>query len=339
MFGRKQEGQLAAAWRRFAGLEETRRALEEESEAGIPKALAKANKAALANRPFLSPDYSFTPVWMHDGGFHSIRREYPYFGYVGVEVEGVAPVSMFSNNDDRVAQCYFFYGHDAFESFSLRAWRRLAENSKHISDLGAFTGVYSLIAAQANRMARVYALEPMERTYWRLSDNILVNRLFRRIEAHRVAASDEDGRAKLNVYRGARVLGAGSSLVAKEDQTATRTQPVETVRLDTFVREHGIPGVDLVKLDVERYELQAIGGMAGLLEHKPAMLVEVFSSEALREISGLLSPHGYSFAVLDDLGQRAYVEDVNAHEEARNVLFWVGSPEELRAFADSIAAL
>jgi FkbM family methyltransferase len=139
-------------------------------------------------------------------------------------------------------------------------------------------------------MARVYALEPMERTYWRLSGNILVNRLFRRIEAHRVAASDEDGRAELNVYRGARVLGTGSSLVAKEDQTATRTQPVETVRLDTFVREQGIPGVDLVKLDVERYELQAIGGMAGLLEHKPAMLVEVFSSEALREIAGLLSP-------------------------------------------------
>jgi hypothetical protein len=25
---------------------------------------------------------------MHDGEFHSIRREYPYFGYVGMEVEG-----------------------------------------------------------------------------------------------------------------------------------------------------------------------------------------------------------------------------------------------------------
>jgi hypothetical protein len=77
---------------------------------------------------------------MHDEGFHSIRREYPYFGYVGVGVEDVAPVAMFSSNDDRVAQCYFFYGHDSFESFSLRAWRRLAENSKHIFDVGAFSG-------------------------------------------------------------------------------------------------------------------------------------------------------------------------------------------------------
>jgi hypothetical protein len=56
-------------------------------------------------------------------------------------------------------------------------------------------------------------------------------------------------------------------------------------------------------------------------------------------IAGLLSPYGYSFAVLDDLGQRAYIEDVNAHEVGSNVLFWVGSPEELRAFTDSIAPL
>jgi len=70
-------------------VEWTRRALEEQSEARIPKALAKANKATLAMRPCLNPEYSFTPVSMHDGEFHSIRREFPYFSYVGVEVEGV----------------------------------------------------------------------------------------------------------------------------------------------------------------------------------------------------------------------------------------------------------
>ena len=321
-------------------MERTRRALKEQSEAGIPKVLAKANKAALANRPCLNPDYSFTPVSMRNEGFHSIRREYPYFGYVGVEVEGVAPVAMFSNNDDRVAQSYFFYGHDAFESFSLRVWRRLAEGSTHIFDVGAFSGVYSLIAARANRKADVYALEPMERTFWRLVDNVRANRMSRSVEAFALAASDEDGRAVLNVFRGRRVLRSGSSLVAKDDRTVVRKQPVETVRLDTFVRRQGIPEVDLVKLDVEQSELRVLKGMAGLLdEHKPSILVEVFSGEVLREITDLLYPYGYSFAVLDDLGQGAYVEDVGAHEQVRNVLFRVGAPEELRAFLGSIAPL
>jgi hypothetical protein len=99
VFGRKQKGQRAAGRRRLAELEQelerTRRALDEQSEARIPIPLAKANRATLAIRPCLNPDYSFTPVSMHDGGFHAIRREYPYFGYVGVEVEGVAPVAMF----------------------------------------------------------------------------------------------------------------------------------------------------------------------------------------------------------------------------------------------------
>lgn len=39
------------------------------------------------------------------------------------EIEGVCPFLMFSSNDDRVAQTYFFYGADAFESLSLRIWR------------------------------------------------------------------------------------------------------------------------------------------------------------------------------------------------------------------------
>ena len=172
------------------------------------------------------------------------------------------------------------------------------------------------------------------------NEKALANRLLRRVEAHRVAAGDEDGRGELNVFRGPRVLESGSSLVAKENQKATRTQLVNTVRLDTFVREHSIPGIDLVKLDVERYEVQAVKGMAGLLGgHKPAMLVEAFSTENLLEIADLLAPHGYEFAVLDDLAQRAHVGDPDAHEEGRNVLFAPWPPERLRTFFDGIPPL
>ena len=342
MFGRRQKEQLAAERRRSADLEREleRHTLAEGSESGIPEAMARANGEALSNRPCAAPAYSFVPDAMHDDRFHALRREYPYFGYVGAKVEGVEPVAMLSNNDDRVAQCYFFYGHDAFETLSLRVWRRLAEGAGHVFDVGAFSGVYSLVAARANRGAKVYSFEPMERTFWRLVDNVRANRLSRRVEAFDLAASDEDGRADLNVFRGPRVLRSGSSLVAKEGQTVAQTQPVETARLDTFVGRQGIPGVDLVKLDVEQAEVRAIKGMAGLLgEHTPSVLVEIFSGKNLREIAGVLSPHGYSFAVLDDLAQRAHLGDAGAHERGRNVLFRAQPPEELRAFLGSIAPL
>jgi hypothetical protein len=91
--------------------------------------LAKMNLRALANRPFLNPDYKYRPISTHDADFQVLKREYPYFGYIDVGVEDVPPFLMFSSNDDRVAQTYFFYGADAFESLSLRIWRELARRS------------------------------------------------------------------------------------------------------------------------------------------------------------------------------------------------------------------
>ena len=102
--------------------------------------LARMNSWALANRPFLKPDYKYRPASTHSKSFQALKKKYPYFGYIAVEIEDVRPFLMFSSNDDRVAQTYFFYGANAFESLSLRIWRELAQGSRHIFDIGAFTG-------------------------------------------------------------------------------------------------------------------------------------------------------------------------------------------------------
>jgi methylase of polypeptide subunit release factors len=147
----------------------------------------EANARALARRPFLQPGYEFRPVSVHDRGLREIKREYPYLGYVDVEVEGVPPFLMFSTNDDQVAQTYFWHGPDAFESLSLRLWRELARHSGSVLDVGAFTGVYSLTAARANPEAEVYCFEPVKRTFGRLVINLKANRLgqgFHRFSRH-----------------------------------------------------------------------------------------------------------------------------------------------------------
>jgi hypothetical protein len=69
--------------------------------------LAKINSRALANRPFLDGSYEFRPISPRDRSLRKLRRKYPYFGYVDVEIEGVQPFVMFSNDDDEVAQIYF----------------------------------------------------------------------------------------------------------------------------------------------------------------------------------------------------------------------------------------
>ena len=314
-------------------------ALQEDD--GIPGRLLEGNRVALANRPFLREGYAFRPIQHNNRAFHGLKEAYPYFGYVCAEVEGVPSFVMFSNNDDQVAQTYFWFGPDAFESLSLRVWRELARHSAHVFDIGAFSGVYALTAALANRRAEVHCFEPIRRIYGRLVANLSANGLHGRVKAHNIALDETDGEAIINVFAGRFTnLLTGASLVEKKHRETVGGEPVETLRFDAFVEEHDVPGVDLVKIDVEQAEKQVVAGMEGVLEeHRPHMLVEVISEEGLRDLTGTLSPHGYNFAVINDRTQKAAVNDPGAHGTAYNVLFSPMPEEELRTFCEKIKPL
>jgi len=318
------------------------------SDAGAPWGgpaflrLQEGNERALANRPAASPGYVFRPDRVTDGDFQALKREYPYFGFVQAEVEGVPPFLIFSNDDDRIAQRYFFFGPNAFEGHSLRLWRELARRSEHVFDVGAFTGLYSVVAALANREARVYCFEPARELFGRLLVNLKVNRLRNRMTPFPIALSDADGEDAFNAFMGWLGLPSGSSLLEEKDKEIVRRERVETRRLDTFVAEQGIPRVDLVKIDAERAETMVVGGMGGVLERdRPRLLVEVFHAEGLRELDATLSPLGYSFAVIDEERQEARVNDFGAKPDAvgTNVLFGPGPAEDLRAFCEAVRPL
>lgn len=294
--------------------------------------LKEINDRALNERLFLDPEYEFRPVSTHDKRFQEIKRQYPYFGYIEVEVEGVPPFVMFSNNDDRVAQTYFWYGPDAFESLSLRIWREMVRRSEYVFDIGAFTGVYSITAALANVEARIFAFEPIKRVFGRMTINLAANRLGRRVEVFDVALSDSDGHMTMNLYQGSLTLSSGSSLVSKKEKEVVSREYVETMKFDTFVEKHDIPRMDLAKIDVELAEKMVIDGMMGTLEkHRPNLLIEVVSEESLRDLNDTLSPLGYNFAVVDDGSQEIRVNQLENYKKVDNVLFSTLSPGDLEA--------
>ncbi len=282
--------------------------------------LNENNAQALARRHFLDPDYEFAPISNHVP--LQERSEYPYFGFVDIEIEDVPAFVMFSNNDDRVAQTYFWYGPDAVETLSLRVWRELSRTSRTVFDIGAFSGVYGLAAARANPQSRVRAFEPIRRIYDRLLINIKANGLGGQVSAHDIALSDEDGTAEMHVFKGPSVLATGSSLVQKADHEIHQVEIVDAARFDTFYEQQNVHTVDLVKIDVEQAEHRVIDGMAATIErHRPHLLVEVVSNERLEAIHALLSPHGYHFVDLDEGAQRCYIDELGPHPAVRNTLF------------------
>jgi FkbM family methyltransferase len=232
-----------------------------------------------------------------------IQKQYPYFGYIKVENYG-SEFLIFSNNDDFVAQKYFWLGKNSYESMTLKTWFALTQKAKIIFDIGAYAGLYSLVSATVNTKSRVFAIEALDRNYSRLIINKSVNNL-PNIKPFNLAVSDTDGEVNFNVFLGDDILTTGASINEKVNvqNKISSIKKVKSLTLDTFLTINNIPEVNLIKIDVEGVEVQVFKGMTKIFEQfKPSIICEFFfnNDEESFKITELLNKYNYNFYQIDD---------------------------------------
>ena len=116
-----------------------------------------------------------------------------------VRVPNGSSFQYFSSYKDAIGRHLFWGGLDSYEPETMRIFYKLAERSDLVLDIGAYTGLFTLVAATANRNLQVIAFEPVPRIYQRLQEHIQANRLEGRCEARQEAVSDMKGSAQLHV--------------------------------------------------------------------------------------------------------------------------------------------
>lgn len=246
--------------------------------------LTSQNNAAIVARPNI-------PLTAEEIHYHS--KQYPYHGFVNVNVSG-HEVIMFSNNDDPVAKTFFWNGDNAYETTSMKLWAKLAASASTIVDVGAYTGVYSLIAAVASPSAKIYSFEALDRVYNRFQINKLVNNLSN-IVSFQSAVSDQDGETNFNITVGENVLTTGSSLFDVPNRPTYESKKVKTVRLDGI---GALSDASLIKIDAERAEHLVVQGATELIQrNKPDIIMEVLDDSALSEY---FSDLGYNFYFINE---------------------------------------
>jgi FkbM family methyltransferase len=207
-----------------------------------------------------------------------------------------------------------------YEATSLQIWRGLAPHAQVILDVGANTGVYTLVACCVNPAATVVALEPVDRVFRRLQRNIELNGY--RVTLEKLAASDTNGSAKIYDLPSDHEYTASLDRVMSEGCSGVIEYEVPTKRLDDVLFCAGLRTVDLVKIDVEQFEPQVLLGMYAFLSQcRPTLLIEILNDRIAREVSEITRDLGYSiFQIVEHRGlaKTDYIQSTELNE--RNYL-------------------
>jgi len=209
---------------------------------------------------------------------------------------------MFSANDCSVSERILTTG--TFEPMSMKIWCRFARKASGIFDIGAHVGTYSLAAAKIRPDLQIQAFEPNPYAYARLRLHKTINGLWN-IAENRLALSDATAITRLSWYRKDWLpISSGGTILDMRGSNEHDSVLAEMVRLDELPASKTIGDRGLIKIDVESAEMTVLRGAPGVIQNKPDILIECFSSFRAAEITKMLLPLGYRFYAVMEKEQR-----------------------------------
>lgn len=243
----------------------------------------------------------------------------PVVGTVPVALPDGERIVLTTDGSDRLAWYFWWGGFDAYEPETARLFRVLARRCAVILDVGAYSGYFSLLAAQGNAEASVFAFEPVPRSHRALMRNAAINGALN-IVPQLLAVGDREGEVEL--YLPDEGMPCEASTL-KRSRPAAQALRVMQVSLDSWLGQSGLDRVDLMKLDTEGTEHLVLRGAIGILEvHAPCIVCEVLDGHTENLLDEVLSPLGYRYFHITDAGPTpATTIRADPSERLRNYLF------------------
>jgi FkbM family methyltransferase len=173
-----------------------------------------------------------------------------------------------------------------------------------IYDIGANVGTWTLLAKALHPQATVEAFEPLPRHLTEFRRNVAQ---LSGTSLHEVALGASNGSAVMHVMD----FSDASSLLPPAPMSrvhfgVSESASVELMvrRLDDYRLEHSLPIPDLLKLDVQGYELEVLRGAPQTLAAAKAVIAEVSFVEyyvgqcMFHEVTAFMAEHGLFLVAL-----------------------------------------
>lgn len=198
---------------------------------------------------------------------------------------------------------------NVFEPGVTRALARLLEPGHLVLDIGANVGAHTLrLAQRVGDAGVVYAFEPTIFGFEKLRRNLALNpSLSSRVRPLRVGLTDLAERPlPPRVSASWSLTRPLSELHPRDLGVASSTEGARFLALDRWVTDQGLARIDLVKLDVDGFEVRVLrGALESLRRFQPVIVMEwaphhfVDPHEPFVDCIVLLQGLGYAFQSLD----------------------------------------
>ena len=193
----------------------------------------------------------------------------------------------------------------AYEPALTAVFRQLLRPGDTVFDVGANEGWFSMVACQCVAPnGRVLAVEPQERLWPVILENASLNH-FANLALLPFGVSREEGVVSMNLYP---TLNSGSSNFGPGKRRFDKVQRVTVMPLERLIDQSGVDRIDLMKIDIEGFELEALrsaGRHLGstirrlVVEIHPPLLQARGESE--QEVRILLADSGYEPEMLGEV--------------------------------------
>ncbi len=232
--------------------------------------------------------------------FHCIKNAYSapakYAAYL--KFQGIFTLSLMNgkslkvyNDNSTIPTLLYWKGIEGYETQSLLLWTELCKGASNVIDIGANFGLYGLLAQKINEESQIIYFEPIKRNVDRIIKNLKINDFQAKVE--QIALADFNGFSVFyDMDSEENTIGSFSRKFVEAHFHHKKIIPIEVkvLTLDSYVQNHKILGIDLIKIDVEGAEYEVIkGAQRTVIEFKPNMLIEITSEANSKKLENLFS--------------------------------------------------
>jgi len=173
---------------------------------------------------------------------------------------------------------------ESYEQETICLIQDLLRSDMTFVDLGAYIGLYSLLAANSvGQKGKVYAFEPEPSNCTLLQKNVSANGYEEIITTINQAVSNQEG--SFTLYIGE--MEKSQSSLYSSRWIGKQSLAVEVTTLDNFFAKKGWPPVHLIKMDIEGAEKPALEGMQQLMYRNPSLKLIVEFCPAIQVTVGV----------------------------------------------------